>query len=173
MLELKMPLLKFEKMGEKTGWTYIQFNSDEAQILKPNNRKSFRVKGLIDQFAIKQVAILPMGDGNFVLPINAKMRKGIHKSDGAMVNLKLEIDESPLEVSEDLMDCLHETPTALAHFKSLGSGHQRYFSNWIEDAKTIETKTKRISQALWALERSLGYPEMIRHFKALKNSILE
>ena len=32
-------------MGEKTGWSYIEIPAAIAQQLKPNYKKSFRVKG--------------------------------------------------------------------------------------------------------------------------------
>lgn len=35
---------KFDKQGEKTGWTYFEIPADLAQKLKPGNKKSFRVK---------------------------------------------------------------------------------------------------------------------------------
>ncbi len=42
-------------------------------------KQSFRVKGLLDNHPIAQTALLPAGDGAFILPINAAMRKGIGK----------------------------------------------------------------------------------------------
>jgi len=34
----------------------------------PNNKKSFKVKGTLDSHTIKQTALIPMGDGSFILP---------------------------------------------------------------------------------------------------------
>jgi len=62
--------------------------------------------------------------------------------------------------------CLNDEPKALAYFNTLPKGHQNYFSKWIEAAKTIETKTKRITMAVIALAKQMGYPEMIRANKA-------
>src|SRR5947208_3349524 len=76
MVEYTMVILKFDEQGEKTGWTYIEVPADIAQQLKPGNKKSFRVKGKLDNYAIKKVALLPMGEGNFIMPFNAGMRKG-------------------------------------------------------------------------------------------------
>jgi uncharacterized protein YdeI (YjbR/CyaY-like superfamily) len=44
----------------------------------------------------------------------------------------------------------------------LSGSHQKYFSKWIESAKTAQTKTKRILMAVTALGQGKGYPEMIR-----------
>ncbi len=79
MISYKTIILTFDKQGEKTGWTYIQVPADIAQQLKPDTKKSFRVKGKLDNYKIKAVALLPMGEGNFIMPINGAMRKAIGK----------------------------------------------------------------------------------------------
>lgn len=168
MLTFKATLHKFEKNADKTGWTYIIIPLSIANQLKPNTRTSFRVKGKLDDFPIEQVALLPAGDGDFIMPINGNMRKGIRKNEGATLAITLTVDESEFKISEDLLVCLEDEPKALEKFNSLTPGHQRYFSKWIEEAKTIETKTKRITQAVWGLSMGLDYGPMIRHFKEKK-----
>ena len=156
---------KFEKMGEKTGWTYIHIPAHLANEIKPNTRTSYRVKGKLDQFAIHQVALLPMGEGNFVIPINAAMRKGIKKSEGAMLQVALEVDESEYLISPDLLICLEDEPRALNAFVQMPQSHQRYYSKWIESAKTMQTKTRRIVVAMTAFGKHQGYSEMMREYR--------
>ena len=74
MVQFTATIHKFEKQGEKSGWTYIEIPADIAQQLKPGNKKSFRVKGKLDQFKIAGVSLLPMGGGSFIMAINATMR---------------------------------------------------------------------------------------------------
>ena len=62
MISYNATILKFEKQGEKTGWTYIEIQADVAHQLKPNTKTSFRVKGKLDNYSIKAVALLPMGN---------------------------------------------------------------------------------------------------------------
>jgi uncharacterized protein YdeI (YjbR/CyaY-like superfamily) len=111
---------------------------------------------------------MPMGDGNFIMPVNAVMRKAIGKRKGAIITAMLEADDKPLQLNEDFMACLNDEPAALEHFYSLNGSHRNYFSKWIDSAKTEPTKTKRIAMALSALSRRMGYPEMIREQKAKK-----
>ncbi|HYJ64643.1 MAG TPA: DUF1905 domain-containing protein [Parafilimonas sp.] len=85
MVKFTTTILKFNEQGEKTGWTYIEIPADIAQQIKPNNKKSFRVKGKLDNYAIKSIALLPMGNGNFIMPLNAAMRKATGKRKGAML----------------------------------------------------------------------------------------
>jgi hypothetical protein len=162
MVQFTATLKKFETQGEKTGWTYIEVPADLAQKLKPGNKRSFRVKGKLDQHKITGVSLLPMGGGGFILAVNATMRKGIGKRYGAMVKVQLEEDKKPFAFNKDFMDCLADEPVANEYFKSLTGSHQRYFSKWIDSAKTEETRTKRIAQAVTALSKKLGYGEMIR-----------
>jgi hypothetical protein len=158
-------LLKFGQKGEKTGWTYIEIPVDVAEALRPGVKQSFRVKGTLDDFPIKAVALVPMGDGRFILAINAAMRKGIRKAEGAAVHVSLEVDDDPLPPSADLLESLEYEPKAAEFFQTLTKGHQNYFFNWIESAKTPETKAKRITQAIRGLAMGMGYGEMIRYFK--------
>lgn len=164
-------LQRFGQKGEKTGWTYIDIPIDVSEALKPGQRASFRVKGTLDTFAIKLVALIPMGQSGdsdgFIMAVNAAMRRGIRKEAGAMVHVELAIDNDPMLISADLMTCLADDPAALNFFDTLTDGHRNYFSNWIESAKTTETKTKRITQAVTGLSMGLGYPEMVRYFKKI------
>ena len=84
MVSYSTSIKQFGQQGEKTGWTYIDVPADIAEKLKPGYRKSFRVKGKLDDHAISQSALLPMGDGGYILPLNAAIRKAIHKKKGAM-----------------------------------------------------------------------------------------
>jgi hypothetical protein len=168
-IQFSATILKFGEQGEKTGWTYIEISSEKAQELKPNCKKSFRVKGFLDTYPIQQTALIPIGDGNFILPLNATMRKGFGKRKGAQLQVQLAVDESPLLPSVDLTTCLEDEPKALQFFKKLTPSHQHYFSKWIDSAKTESTKAKRISQALNALSTNRNFPEMLRALKAEKN----
>jgi hypothetical protein len=68
-----------------------------AEVLNPGVKTSFRVKGKIDHCTIRQITLLPMGDGSFILPTNAATRKAIRKRDGASVVAEFEVDDSPVQ----------------------------------------------------------------------------
>jgi hypothetical protein len=165
MVQFTTKIHRFEKQGEKSGWTYIEVPADIAQELIPGNKKSFRVKGKLDKHAIAGVALLPMGGGSFILPINAGMRKGTGKKAGAMLQVKLEVDKKEYELNREFMECLADEPAALEHFNTFTRGVKNYYSKWIESAKTEQTKTKRIAIAITALSRKMHYGEMIRSLK--------
>lgn len=162
MVKFSCTILKFDKQGEKTGWTYIEVPADLAQKLKPGNKREFKVKGKLDNYEIKRLSVMPMGGGAFIMPINAGIRKGIGKRYGAMLKVQLEADNSEFIFNKDFMDCLDDEPKAKDFFISLTGSHQRYFSKWIDSAKTEPTKIKRITMAVNALAKKWGYPEMLR-----------
>jgi hypothetical protein len=165
MIKYTTTIHKFDKQGEKTGWTYIELPADIAQEIFPNNKKSFRVKGKLDTFAIKSVAVMPMGDGSFIMALNANMRKGIGKKHGAMLQVQLTKDDDAFELNSELIACLKEDNEAQQFFESLAPSHQRYFSKWIDDAKTEPTKVKRLTECILALSQQKDYGTMIRALK--------
>ncbi|MFV0605398.1 MAG: YdeI/OmpD-associated family protein [Niabella sp.] len=160
-------LLQFAENKDKTGWIYIDISADIAQQLKPGTKKSFRVKGSIDAHKIKGVSILPMGGGNFILAVNASIRKGIKKGKGAMITVTLTEDDQPYKLNKQLTTCLKDNKDAAGYFYSLPKGHQNYFSKWIDSAKTIQTQTDRLAKTITSLERKMDYGQMIRFYKKI------
>ncbi len=171
MVNLTTIIEKFNKMGEKTGWTYVFIPFDIAEKINPKVKKSYRVKGKIDLLPIKQMALIPMGNGDFIIPLKADLRKKIKKQKGEKVKLSLQLDTSEFKINSDFLDCLKDDKAAEKFFKALPGSHQKYYSKWIEEAKTIETKSKRIAQAMEGFTMKMGFPEMLRHFKAQKDKL--
>lgn len=162
MIRYKTTIYKFGEMGEKTGWTYIEIPADLAEKLNPGVRTSYRVKGKFDQYAFKGMAMIPMGGGKFIIPLKADVRKAMGKNKGAVLSVQMELDKEGYELNPDFMACLHDEPAAEKFFATLPGSHQRYFSRWIESAKTEPTRVKRIAMAVSSLARKWGYAEMIR-----------
>lgn len=156
---------KFGQMGEKTGWTYLLVPQEIAQQIKPDTKKSFRVKGKLNSVAINSVALMPMGGGDFILVLNAGMRKQLKQPVGSTLAVQLEEDTSPLTLPEDLLECLKDEPVAKAHLDALPPSHQQYYGRWITAAKTEATRTKRIAQTITALAKNQDYGAMIRESK--------
>ena len=165
MVKFTTSIHKFGKQGEKTGWTYFEVPADLAQQLKPGNRKEFKVKGKLDKHPVKRVSLLPMGGGRFIFVLNAALRKAIGKQHGAMLQVELAADNSEFIFNKDFITCLEDEPAAKSFFQQLTGSHQRYFSKWIDEAKTEPTRIKRISQAVNALAKKWGYQEMLRQGK--------
>ena len=113
MIQFTTIIKKFSDQGEKTGWTYIEIDAAIAEKLKPNNKKSFRVKGSLDNYTFESLALLPMGEGNFILALNAAIRKKICKRKGASLKVIIDIDNAPVKLNTELMECLADEPAGL------------------------------------------------------------
>lgn len=169
MVTFTATIQQFADQGEKTGWTYITVPADIAQELKPGNKKSFRVKGKLDQHAIAGVALLPMGAGNFIMPLNAAMRKAIKKKKGGMLKVQLSVDTKPLSAPAGFIECLADEPKAKAFFEQLKPSHQNYFIKWIGGVKTEAAVAKRIAQAVTALSFQQDFVAMLHSLKAQRD----
>jgi hypothetical protein len=172
MVQFTTTILQFAEQGEKTGWSYIRIPAPMAEKLKPGNKKSFRVKGSLDDHAVKGMALMPMGDGGFIMALNATVRKAIRKNKGASLKVRLEADAAKITPPKDLMACLADEPRALEFFNSLTPGHRNYFGNWIRAAKTDPTRATRIAHSVNALAKGLDYGQMIRSLKQDRKDLL-
>ncbi|MEO6456600.1 MAG: YdeI/OmpD-associated family protein [Ginsengibacter sp.] len=173
MIEFSATILRFDAQGEKTGWSYIEIPAEVAQQIKPGNRKSFRVKGYLDNYYFKEKALLPMGDGNFIMALKADIRKAIRKRKGALLSVKMTADDKPVTLNADLMRCLDDEPEALSFFKTLTPGHRKYFSNWIDSAKTESTRATRIAHTITAMILKEDFGAMARRIKKERQDLLK
>lgn len=167
MLTFNALLETFEATAEKIGWTCVLVTSDLAQQLVPGNRKSFRVRGKIDNMPIHSVALLPIGEGDFVLPVNGQMRRALGKKRGDTVQLSLQVDNSLPEPSPAFKLCLVEDPEALQTFNSLKQSQRNYYIKWVDGVKKEEAVAKRIAQALDALSKGMDFVAMMQYHKTL------
>ena len=170
MIDFNTIILQYGENGDKTGWTYIEVPADLAQEILPGNKKAFRVKGKLDGLAVAGMSLMPIGDGVFLMALKKEIRKAIRKEHGAMLCVQLEYDKDfKIEVPDDLQDCFDfEQPEAFEYFSSLSKSHQGYFIKWINDAKTMETRTGRIAKTISAALRRMDYGAMLREQKKLR-----
>lgn len=146
-MKTETPLVNAEyllqKFPGKGGWTYAEI----PEILQ-NKSTPFgwvTVKGVIDTFELNQYKLMPMGNGKLFLPVKAAIRKKIKKEAGDYVHIILYQDSSLVEIPEEIMECFKNEPKeTLNNFLLLSDGQKRAFLNWIYEAKTDDTKAKRI-----------------------------
>jgi hypothetical protein len=155
---------KLQKQNKPGGWTYLIVPAAQAKKLKPG-KKAFRVKGSLDAFAFEKTSLLSMGNGDFFLPVNAAMRKGTGKKAGDKIMVAMEIDASKPKLSRDLLQCLKEDPEASEFFKTLSPYMQYFYSTWIESAKSVQTKTRRLVAVVNSLAKKQNYMELMETYK--------
>jgi hypothetical protein len=170
MIEFKAEIERFAEMGEKTGWSYIFLPAALATSLKENCKKSFRVKGKLDNISIEGVATVPMGDGDFIIALKASLRKQLRKEVGALLTVQIEEDKDfKIDLPEDLELCLSDEKELLQNFLKLPKSHQNWYINWLNAAKTEATRTKRIVNIVSAMSKGQSFGEMMRDGKSVKN----
>ncbi len=142
-----------EKMLGKGGWSYVVISE-----IPPESKSRLglvRVRGLIDTHEIKQFNLMPMKNGNMFLPLKAAVRKKIGKNEGDWVHVILYSDGSPVIIPDDILVCLLDSPKAHQFFLSLSESNQKYYIDWIEEPKRLETKVERMAKTVERLENGL------------------
>ena len=143
-----------EKYPGKGGWTYAAIPE-----ITQNKRNPFgwvKVKGSIDEYPLKQYKLMPMGEGRLFLPVKAEIRKKIGKQAGDRVHVILYADESPVQIPDEIVACFENEPKRLYKtFSGFTEGEQKAYLDWIYEAKTEDTKAKRIVTMLERLQKKL------------------
>ena len=143
-----------EKFPGKGGWTY----TTTPEIL-PNTKNPFgwvQIRGFIDDFEIKQYKLMPMGNGQLFLPVKAEIRKKIKKQAGDTVKLVIYLDESEVEIPQEILACFETEPSKIYQtFLSFSEGERKAYIDWIYAAKTDETKIQRIANMMERLQQKL------------------
>ncbi|WP_196895478.1 YdeI/OmpD-associated family protein [Aureivirga marina] len=141
-----------EKFTGKAAWTYI-----EIPEIKPNKNMPFGwviVNGFIDDFELEKIKLMPKGNGNLFLAVNAKIRKNIKKESGDSVILKLNVANAPTEIPKEIMECFANEPKKVyTNFLKLKKEQQQTFLNWIYTAKNEDKKAEIIIDMMDKLSR--------------------
>ena len=140
---------KFRAVPERTGklgWTviYIPFDVEKAW----GTRKQLRVKGEVNGYEFRTSAFPTKSGRHFVL-ITKPMKKCGHVIAGTAANFRLEPDtEDRAQPESKLLLAELKQDKALFRWyeKHMTQGTRRWFTKWINTAKTAETRQRRAEQ---------------------------
>ena len=131
------------ELGGKTA-TGIQVPEDAVAALGSSRRPAVRatIRGYAYRTSVASMR------GRFMLPISAAVREAAGVAAGDEVDVELELDTEPRSVTvpEDFAEALGGE--ARHRFDALSYSHQRRFVLSIDDAKTPETRQRRIAKAV-------------------------
>lgn len=132
-------------LGGKTA-TGMRVPPQVVASLGPSKRPAVRVT--IGDYTYRST-VATMG-GEFMLPVNAAVRKGAGVAAGDEVDVEIELDTEPREVTlaSDFAAALDRDGEARRYFDGLSYSHKRQYVTWIEEAKKAETRERRIAQAV-------------------------
>lgn len=121
-------------------------------VAQLGNSKKPAVKVTINGYTY-QSTVASMG-GVFMLPVSAEVRENAGIKSGDIVDVTVVLDTAPrvVEVPADFQSTLDTNPAARQYFESLSNSNKKYFIGSIEQAKTPETRTRRIEKAINDLE---------------------
>jgi hypothetical protein len=136
------------KLGGKTA-TGIRVPDEVVASLGPSKRPSVRVT-INGHTYLSTVATM---GGEFMLPVSADVRASAGVAAGDDVDVDIELDTEPREVTvpPDFSDALDRDVDARRFFDGLSYSNKRRVVLSIEDAKTAETRQRRIAKAVSTL----------------------
>lgn len=91
--------------------------------------------------------------GKYLIPVSAEHRKGAGIEAGDQTEVQLELDTEPreLEIPDDFRKALAGNEKASVYFEGLSYSNKRRIVMNIEEAKTAETRERRIDKAVSSL----------------------
>ncbi|MFO7661006.1 MAG: YdeI/OmpD-associated family protein [Chloroflexota bacterium] len=143
--------MKFQttvELGGKTA-TGIRVPAEVVEELGAGKRPAVLVT-IRDHTYRSTIATL---DGEFMLPVSAAVREQAGIAAGDEVEVEVELDTAPREVvvPPDLAAALETDAAAKQFFESLSYSNKRRIVEPIGDAKTAETRQRRIDKAVGKL----------------------
>jgi hypothetical protein len=134
--------------GDKTA-TGIRIPPEVVEALGSGKRPPVRVT--INGYTYRStVAVL---GGDYMVGVSAQNREGAGVAGGDEVDVELELDTAPREVTvpEDFAAALAADPIARTTFEALSNSNKGWHVSSIEGAKTDETRQRRIAKSVAAL----------------------
>ena len=97
-------------------------------------------------------SVAPLG-GEFMLAVSAENREAAGVAAGDEIDVEIELDTAPREVSvpPDFAEALDRDADARRFFDGLSYSNKRRYVMGIEEAKTAETRQQRIAKAISTL----------------------
>jgi hypothetical protein len=143
--------MRFRAVIERSGKTAtgIRVPAEIVASLGAGKRPPVRVT--INGYTYRST-VAPLG-GAFMVGVSAENRAGAGVSGGDEVDVELALDTAPREVTvpPDFADALNRDAEARPSFDGLSYSNKRRYVLSIEDAKTAETRQRRIAKAVSTL----------------------
>jgi hypothetical protein len=140
--------MKFRATVELNGKTATGIEVPAEVIVALGKGKRPPVTATVNGYSYR-TSVAAMG-GRFLMPVSAQVRQDAGVAAGDVVDVELELDETPrtVTVPDDLAEALAGDPAAGAAFARLSYSHQQRHVLAIESAKTPETRQRRIAKAV-------------------------
>lgn len=146
--------MKFRTKVELHGKTATGITVPPEVVEALGTSKKPAVKVTINDYTYRST--VAARNGKFMLPLSAENRQGAGVVAGDEIEVSLELDSEPreAEVPADFLEALERDTDARQAFEKLSYSHKRQHILAIEDAKTPETRQRRIEKAISTLQEN-------------------
>lgn len=143
-----MPTFEVELV--RTGGNNVGLPLTEEQVFELGGGKRPPVRVVLAGYQYRTTVGIMRGQ--YLIPVNAATRAAAGVAGGEVHEVTVELDTEPreIEVPEDLAAALSSAGLREA-FDALAPSHRKEHVRSVEDAKTAETRTRRISKVVEAL----------------------
>jgi hypothetical protein len=143
--------MKFRATIELAGKTATGIEVPAAVVAKLGSSKKPAVRVTIKGYTYRST-VATMG-GRFMLPISAEVREAAAVAARDKVDVDVELDTAPREVTvpADFSRALTREPAAKRFFEGLNFSNKQRIVIAIEGAKTPETRKRRIAKSVSSL----------------------
>lgn len=143
--------MRFRATIEQSGKTATGIRVPDEVVEELGAGKRPAVKVTIKGFTYRST-VASMG-GVFMVGVSAENRAGAGVAGGDEVDVDIELDTAPREVTvpPDLAKALKQDAKAQETFESLSYSNKRWHVLSIEGAKTEETRQRRLAKSVGAL----------------------
>lgn len=143
-----IPRVRFRTTIVQSGKTATGIEVPAELVARLGTSKRPPVRVTINGYTYRStVAVM---SGAFMVAVSAENRAHAGIAGGDEVDVELELDAGPREVTvpADLAEALDSDPAARKRFDSLSYSHKRAQVLSIEGAKTAQTRDRRIAKAI-------------------------
>lgn len=143
--------MKFRATIQLNGKTATGIRVPDEVVVGLGSGKRPAVRVTINGYTYRST-VAPMG-GEYMLPVSAEVRERAGVTAGDEVDVDVELDGAPREVSvpPDFAEALDGDVEAKRLFEALSYSNKRRIVLPIEEAKTPETRQRRIAKAVSTL----------------------
>lgn len=141
-------MIKFTATVELAKKTATGIQVPETVVEQLCGGKRPPVKVTINDYTYQNtIAVM---NGQYLLAVSAEVREKAGINAGDVVEVELALDTAPreVEVPSDLQEALDANSAAKIFFDSLSNSNKKRFIIPIDQAKTPETRTRRIEKAI-------------------------
>lgn len=130
---------------------------DASAALGPRER--VEVSGTVNGQPLKGVA-MPDGKGGHTIALSRQLQEltGARPGDRVRVVLEMNAGEKAVEVPADLLKAVTRHVVARPLWEKLAPSHRRAYVQWILEAKTAETRVKRVQDAVGRIALGKQHP---------------